>query len=240
MTNVAVVSFAGTVGKTTLTKEMVVPLLGNAQRIQIESINSAAEGADVAMHARQFRYLAEKLVVSRDNLVIDIGGSNIESVLAQMAKMEGIEEDIHWWVVPVDERTKVITDTLNTISHLINELNVDPARIVVVANNIEYPKDMHNRLGPVLAAAKKAGFHFHPMGVLKSDLFDEVKDSKKCIIELADDTTDYGPLIAAENDEKKRDELGRKVTVRRMARSLARNIRDVWAATPMGTVVEAA
>lgn len=234
MSNIAVLNLAGSVGKTTLTKQLICAMLPEAKRVQIESINSAASGADVEMNARQFRYLAEQLAIGKESLVIDIGGSNIESVLRQMSTMEGIDEDINWWVIPVDERAKVIKDTIETVTHLVNELNVNPGQIVVIANNIEFPDEVPTKLASIAAAAKKAGFHFVKYPIIKSDLFDLVKDEELPIIELAKDETDYNAMIAAETDEKKLAELGRKKTWRRMAKTLSRNLSAVWAATPMG------
>lgn len=234
MTNIVVLNFAGSVGKTTITKQLIAPFLGNAERIQIESINSAAGGADVEINSRQFRFLAEKLAVAKVNYIIDIGGSNIESVLKQMAEIDGIEEDIDWWIVPVDERSKVIDDTLNTISHLINELDVDASRIVVIGNSIEFPKEMPIKLASIFSAARMAGFHFSNTSIIKSDLFDLVKDADKSISDLAADETDLNALIVAEIDENNLAQLGRRVVHRRMARHLARNLKDVWASTPMG------
>lgn len=240
MSNIAVVNFAGSVGKTTLTKQLICPMMPGAKRVQIESINSGASGADVEMSSRQFRFLAEQLAIGKDSMVIDIGGSNIESVVRQMATMEGVEEDIDWWVLPCDERQKIINDTLKTIEHLVNELHVDTCRIVVIANNIEFPDELPTKLAPIFAAAKKTGFHFAGVPIVKSDLFDLVKDADLPIFELAEDETDFNALIAAETNEKKLAELGRKKTWRRMAKSLARNMRAVWESTPMGATATAA
>lgn len=233
MTNIVVLNFAGSVGKTTLTKQLIVPFLKNPERIQIESINSSAVGADVELNSRQFRSLAEKLAISKVDRVIDIGGSNIESVLQQMSQMEGIEHDVHWWVVPVDERGKVITDTLNTVNYLINKLMVPASQIVVIANNVEYPDELNTSLELIITASKLGGFHFASAPVVKSDLFDLVKDNEKSIIDIAKDETDFNALIVSETDESKLAVLGRQKVHRRMARFLARNLVGVWASTPM-------
>ncbi len=235
MKNIVVLNFAGSVGKTTITKQLICPFLGNVERIQIESINSAATGADVEMNARQFKQLAKKLASPTQNQVIDIGGSNIESVLQQMAQMEHIETDIDFWVIPVDERGKVITDTLNTINHLVNVLGVTPSRIVVIANSIEFPEDMPFSLALDFKAAKLIGFHFSDAAVVKSDLFDIVKDDARTIVQIAEEQSDLKAAIVAEKDKDKRDQLAESLVHRRMARFIARNLRGVWASTPMCT-----
>lgn len=233
MTNVVVLSFAGTVGKTSLTKHVVVPLLGDAERIQIESINDSASGADTTMTARNFQHLAEKLAATTRNCVIDIGGSNVESVLKQMGQMGGIEEEIQWWVIPVDDRTKVMNDTLNTIEHLINKQDVDPAKIVVIANNVEFPEEVPKKFASILAAAAQVGFHFAEHFVPKSDLFDLTKDSEMSIIEMAADTTDFRALVKKEDDPKQRAILGRLHVQQLMAKSLSKTLRALWHSTPM-------
>jgi len=233
MTNTVVLNFAGTVGKSTITKHLICPMLNNAEWIQIESINNSAVGADQEMSARQFRGLAEKLAIPGGNRVINIGGSNVESVLKQMSQMDGVQEDIDWWVVPTDERTKVIADTLNTVAHLINELNVDPSRIVVLANNVEFPDDMDKQFKSIIDAQSIAGFHFPLVPILKSDLFDTLKDDGATIIQVANSTDNIDEQIISEQEPDKLAALGRKKVQRRMAKVVSRNLAAVWKSTPM-------
>lgn len=239
MNNIAIVNFSGSIGKTTLAKQLICPMVPGSKRVQIETINDSASGADVEMNERQFIFLAQELATTRSPLVIDIGGSNVEAVFKKMELMDGIEEDIAWWVVPTDERTKVIKDTMNTVAHLVGGLNVDPSRIVVIPNAFEFPDELPVKMAPIIKKAEAAGFHVVNVPIMKSDLFDLVKDEKETIFELAADETDFNALLAKETKEAKRDELGRKKVLRRMARSMARNLSTVWAATPMAAAATA-
>jgi len=231
--NVVVINFAGSIGKTTITKQLLAPMMGECTRIQIESINSASSGADIEIDATQFTSLAERIALRKENLLIDIGGSNVESVLKQMAAMQGFQGDVDFWVVPVDERSKVMTNTINTVSHLLNDLDIEPEKIVVIANNIEFPKLFHKKFAPIFTAAKSGGFNFSDYSIMKSDLFDLVKDDDRSIIEIANETTDFNALIVGEEDDAKLALLGRAAVHRVMAKSLEKNLRAVWASTPL-------
>jgi len=62
---VAVLNLSGNTGKTTLTKHLLVPLLG-AHRIEIEDVNTGDGQADTELAATKFQTLAAavKLVVA--------------------------------------------------------------------------------------------------------------------------------------------------------------------------------
>ena len=231
--NIVAINFAGSVGKTTLAKHVLVPMMGNCLRVQIESINNSAAGADVEMDARHFDDLAEKMLLRDTNLVIDIGGSNVESTLSKMSKMAGIQDEIDRWIVPVDERTKVITDTLNTIKYLVNELLIEPSKITVVANNVEFPDEMKSKFAILFKASEVVGFNFSDYSIMKSDLFDAIKDDKRTVFEIVSDTTNYRLLIAqeqaADKNEAKLAEYTRALRHQMQAKSIVKNIQGVWA-----------
>ena len=95
---VAVINFSGNVGKTTVARHLLAPRIAGAQVIAIESIN-ADDGQTQALRGSQFGELQEYLQTV-DNVVVDIGASNVEDLLALMRKYRGSHEDFDCFVVP--------------------------------------------------------------------------------------------------------------------------------------------
>ena len=134
---IAVINFSGNTGKSTLTKNLLVPQIPGCKRISIEEINEGDGKSDLDIGASLFRNLAAELNVADDDqhFVIDIGASAAKSMLSHFATLRTTRSDISFWVVPVTSQVKQRADTLNTVKALI-EIGVKPERIVVVANNI--------------------------------------------------------------------------------------------------------
>ena len=81
---IAVINFSGNVGKTTVARHLLAPRLRGCQVVAVESIN-ADDGPSVTIRGRQFAHLQEFLQ-SVDNVVIDIGASNVEELLKLMRR----------------------------------------------------------------------------------------------------------------------------------------------------------
>ena len=73
---VAVISFSGNVGKTTISRHLLAPRMRGAKVISIESINAGDDQGHV-IRGRQFAELQEYLQVV-DDVVVDIGASNVD------------------------------------------------------------------------------------------------------------------------------------------------------------------
>jgi len=87
---IAVINFSGNVGKTTLARHLF------------------------AIKGKDFLVLQDELLKS-ENMVIDVGASNVEDFLSMMKKFEGANEDIDLFVVPVVPARKQQTDTIGTL-----------------------------------------------------------------------------------------------------------------------------
>ena len=93
---VAVLNFSGTVGKTTIARHLLAPRIAGAEVIAIESIN-ADDGQASALRGGRFGELQEYLQTV-DNVVVDIGASNVEELLSLMRKYRGSHEDFDYFV----------------------------------------------------------------------------------------------------------------------------------------------
>nr|UVN17958.1 hypothetical protein pPsy0479a_00126 [Pseudomonas syringae] len=80
---VVVINYTGTVGKTTISANLLWPRMGGAPLYAIESINETAEnlGLDVEkLRGDAFRELFKRLMLE-DQAIIDVGASNVEDFI---------------------------------------------------------------------------------------------------------------------------------------------------------------
>jgi len=131
---VAVINFSGNVGKTTVAVHLLAPRIQGARVIAIESIN-AEDGQTDALRGRQFGELQEYLQTA-DNVIVDIGASNVEELLASMRRYRGSHEDFDYFVLPTVPALKQQQDTIATLVELAR-LGVPASKLKVVFNQVE-------------------------------------------------------------------------------------------------------
>lgn len=95
---IAVLNFSGNVGKSTIARHLLLPRIEGAELIAVESLN-ADESQGQALRGRQFGELQEYLQTV-DNVVVDVGTSNVEDLLGLMHRYRGSHEDFDCFVVP--------------------------------------------------------------------------------------------------------------------------------------------
>jgi hypothetical protein len=93
---VAVNNFSDNVGKTTIARHLLAPRIAGAEVISIESIN-AEDGEGSSLRGSQFAELQEYMHTV-DNVVVDIGASNVEELLSLMRKYRGSHKDFDFIV----------------------------------------------------------------------------------------------------------------------------------------------
>lgn len=104
MSKLVVMNFSGNVGKSTVARHLLSPRVNNATLIAVESINSDGS-QDEAVRGRQFGELIEALAVL-DDVVVDVGASNVEDFIGQMKQYRGSHEDFDFFVIPTVPKTK--------------------------------------------------------------------------------------------------------------------------------------
>lgn len=230
---------AGKAGKSTFAKQFIAPILG-ADWIQIETFNEKGAGAALTMGGRKLGLIAEAMALQLTHKVFDIGSSNYEAALKEMEEIDGFAAEVDAWVIPVQPIIGHINETLSTIADLINRLGVEPSKIVVIPNSVERPEDGYDDFAAIAAAAKKFGFHFVEACIVQNPVFALLSGDHRSIIEIADEVIDYPALIAAETDVEKRANLAAAKTLQGRAKFLARNLRGVWASSPLAALTDEA
>jgi hypothetical protein len=131
---IAVINFSGNVGETTISRHLLLPRIPGAELIAIESINADEGHQGQSLRGRQFGELQEYMQTV-DSLVVDIGASNVEDLLALMRKYRGSHEDFDYFVVPTVPALKQQQDTIATLTELAR-LGIPATRLRVV-NQVE-------------------------------------------------------------------------------------------------------
>jgi MinD-like ATPase involved in chromosome partitioning or flagellar assembly len=213
---IAIINFSGNVGKTTIARHLLAPRIKDVEIVSVESANADEQEID-ALRGKDFAHLQQYMLAS-DNLLVDIGASNVEDLLVLMRKFKGSHEDFDYFVVPAVPDVKQQKDTANTAEQLV-KMGVPPARIKIVLNRVEdteHPDKQFAALVGYLAINKVATL---TPGAFLSDneIYQRLKSGGLSITELASDKTDYKALIAKAASQDEKLALADQLAVKRLA-----------------------
>lgn len=213
---IAIINFSGNVGKTTVARHLLSPRMPKAHLLSVESAN-ADEGEVGALRGKQFAQLQEALQIA-DDLIIDIGASNIEDLLAGMQKYAGSHEDFDYFVVPAVSSVKQQRDTANTIEKL-SSIGVEPERIKLLLNCVDdsTPVDQQFAMLKKFLEANPLCVFDPDCALTENEIYQRVKHDSRTINALADDKTDYKKLISAEKNQDAKIKLADGLAVKRLA-----------------------
>jgi hypothetical protein len=226
---VAVINFSGNVGKTTVARHLLAPRIDGAKVIAIESIN-ADDGQADALRGRQFGELHEYLQTV-DNVVVDIGASNVEDLLNLMRKYRGSHEDFDYFVIPTVPALKQQQDTTATLAELIR-MGVPAAKLKVVFNQVDDDVRIAQMFDGLLAFIEEnPPAHASILCRLGSnEIYERVKGTDACLADLANDKTDYKALIAQARDTAEKVAWAQKLATRRLASGVIPELDECFAA----------
>jgi hypothetical protein len=226
---VAVINFSGNVGKTTVARHLLAPRIDGAEVIAIESIN-ADDGQAKALRGRHFGELQEYLQTV-DNVVVDIGASNVEDLLALMDRYRGSHEDFDYFVVPTVPALKQQQDTIATLTQLAR-LGIPESKLKVAFNQVEDDVKVDEAFDTLLAFIDQNPItHVSVQCRLgTNEIYERVKGTGKDLAELAGDATDYKALIAKAQSTADKLALAQKLATRRLASGVVPELDKCFAA----------
>lgn len=150
---VAVLNYSGNVGKTTLTRHLLQPRMGNCPVMSVESINDGDDETNIK--GKNFNAVLIE-VQSSDSVIVDIGSSNIEQVFSKARTMGNVFDEFDYLVVPTVDKPKQQANTAKILADLM-DLGVDPERIKLVLNQVEDDDEVENVFHRVLSVARASG-----------------------------------------------------------------------------------
>ena len=226
---VAVINFSGNVGKTTIARHLLAPRIAGAEVVAIESIN-ADDGQASALRGSQFGELQEYLQTV-DNVVVDIGASNVEELLSLMRKYRGSHEDFDYFVIPTVPALKQQQDTIATLAELAR-IGIPATKMRVVFNQVEDDARISELFASLIAFLEQ--HQFAPAStqckVGANEIYERVKGSGVDLAELVRDETDYKALIAKASGTVERIALAQKLATRRLATGVVPELDACFAA----------
>jgi hypothetical protein len=151
-------------GKTTLTKNMLVPRLPGAEVFAFEVLNTGYDEDEKTYSAEETRALLPKIMAARltRDVIIDIGTSECRMVFRELESYKKFLSLVTAFIIPVTDDTKSINETLNTVGDIIENLDFDPKKIFVILNRISaYNMDKTSSFFERIAVdAKNKGYNF--------------------------------------------------------------------------------
>ncbi len=215
----AVINFSGNVGKTTVARHLLAPRIPGCQVVAVESIN-ADDGQSVTIRGRQFAQLQEFLQ-SVDNVVIDIGASNVEELLKLMHRYRDSQQDFDGFIVPTVPARKQQQDTAATLTELAR-IGVPPDRLRLVFNQIDDDSPIERTFDTLLAYCASSGVVQPRLAAFISfnEVYALVRGTGQSLAELAADSTDYKAAIAKASAQSDKLALAHRLAVQRLARGV--------------------
>ena len=216
---IAVINFSGNVGKTTISRHLLMPRIQGAELIAIESINADEGHQGQSLRGRQFGELQEYMQTV-DSVVVDIGASNVEDLMALMRRYRGSHEDFDCFVIPTVAALKQQQDTMATLAELARS-GIPASRLKVVFNMVDDGVDVAQAFELLLAFLEQ-----HPVARVSTrcrlganEIYGRVKGMGAAVdlAVLARDTTDYKSLIVKADNIAEKLALAQALATRRLA-----------------------
>ncbi|MEC6817021.1 StbB family protein [Photobacterium toruni] len=223
---ICVINFSGNVGKSLISQHLLKPRLENSEIIAVESINADGNNNE-KIKGKEFTDIMDK-VLAIDNVIVDVGASNVEEFIQQMNKSEGSQEDFDYFIVPTINKDKQITDTVSTIEAL-SEMGIDKDRIRVIFNAIDYDTNISQKFYSIFELDYIATININ-VAVYENELFNRLKEVSdlKTISAIANDSTDYKSLIIATDNKLERLTYSRRLGMKRLATGVERMLDNTF------------
>ena len=222
-----VMNFSGNVGKSTVARHLLSPRMNNAKIIPVESINSDGT-QDVAIRGKQYGDLLELLSVM-DDVVIDVGASNVEDFVALMKKYDGSHDDFDYFVIPTVKNTKQQNDTISTIDAL-HEIGIPAKAIRLVFNMVDDTDNIQKTFDRLLDYhASSKYFTLRPDAVIhENEIFLKLKNSSESISDILSDPTDLKEMLKAESDPQEKMNIAARIGIKRLASGVTKELDAVY------------
>lgn len=233
---IAVINFSGNVGKTTISRHLLLPRIAGAELISVESLN-ADGGQGQSLRGRQFAELQEYMQTV-DSLVVDIGASNVEDLMALMRRYRGSHEDFDYFVVPTVPELKQQEDTMATLSEL-SRSGIPPSRLKLVFNMVDDGVEVAQAFEHLLAFLDLCSVATVStrcrLGT--NEVYGRIAGKGIDLAALVRDDTNYKALIAQAHRADEKLALAQKLATRRLACGVVPELDACFAALELEAAV---
>lgn len=196
MSKVAIISYSGKVGKTSIAAHMLAPRMNVDVIYAIETANETAASLGIKVvqfSGEKFGQLYKELL-SLNDAIVDVGASNIEDFLAKMIKVEEAHIEFDYFLVPVGPEPSIQRECLKTIQTL-SDIGIPADKIRVIFNKVK--EDVEEEFSGIFNYAKKnKNCIANPDCAIEDDeAFDKLAARKMNIGAVIADKTDYRGML---------------------------------------------
>jgi hypothetical protein len=169
--------------------------------------------------------------LTTDDVIVDVGASNIENFLEGMRKFEGSHLKFDYFIVPVTNGTKEQRETVSMIEALEN-LGVPANKIRLLFNRVKSSVENEFHILLNYVGKNNNATANTDAAIFENELFDALAVKKISIEDLINDTTDYKTLLHDDKtaDPKQRAYWSDMFELKALARSVDRDLDGVYAA----------
>ncbi len=206
-----VLNSSGSVGKSTITRELFAPRLDNPLIIEVEGQNTSTKDFldkkgkkyfDLKVFDGNFENLYLDLIENED-VIVDVGASQLENFFVELDKIAGVEMLFDYFIVPTIPTDKAQNDTIKTLVFLQNKgILLDKIKVIfnAVKNSVEQDFDI------LIKAAKNFGFDLDTeLYIRENKVFNELGLMRKTLADIyCSDLNYYKDKIINERDSAKK------------------------------------
>lgn len=232
--NICVVSNCGTVGKTTITANLLYPRLKDpdASIISVETSNKTASTLGLPVTVIKGTKFSElyKTMPRLKNGIIDVGHSNSDLFVRGLTDYPDIEQDIDYFLVPCMPGDKGQTEPAKTLD-VLREMGIDGNKVHLVFNQVE--EDVTEECNILINYVKKTKYgHANPdCTIYKTNVYNLLAKNRTTIQAVLEDPTDFRALLGTDevlNDPKKFDHYSDLRAIKALSQKASANLDVVF------------
>lgn len=210
---VVIINFSGNVGKIIIVWYLLVLCIKKVEIVLVELVNVDEQEVDVLCGC-DFVYLQQYMLVS-DDLIVDIGVSNVEDFLMLMCKFKGSYEDFDYFVILVVLDVKQQKDMVNIVNELV-KMGVLVEKIKIVFNCVEDSEVLGKQFMVLIGffVVNQVVMINLVVYLIDNEIYQCVKYDGCSIIDLVVDKIDYKVLIVKVKDQVEKIEFVDKLVVK--------------------------
>lgn len=227
---IVLMSLGGSVGKTLIATQCLLPHLPNAKILCVDQTNRTAHDFGVKncliLGGEEFNKAYRELMSAPGDVIVDVGGSKeCEEFLKGMLEIDGSDE-ITTIIIPSTPDSKAQDAAIETLERLIID-GVDKSKIKVVFTGVK--KNTASEYSQLIDGMEKNGINADlNLSIFHSKFFDEmIKDFELISANIADDT-DYKEKALNRKKNDNTDYIGKLMRVRGCKNSLWPNVQEVY------------
>lgn len=194
----AVLNLSGNTCKTTNTQSFLLPRIPNCDVIRIETVNNDGLSEGEKVTGKDWEAIQEMIYLN-DNVILDIGSSNIVPFMDSVKKDKGSHDAIDYFIVPTVPEEKQIADTASTIEMLIG-LGIEPSKIRLIFNKVDEDGSSETEFAALINSCSDIGLDIKSVPRLEyTNMFELLSKTKKTMVSCINDENDYKSLLKEES-----------------------------------------